>query len=177
MNWVDWVILGIAGASLLAGLMRGAVRTVFSVVGLVLGFVVASRESGAVGMVLAKGMPEPAAAAVGFVAVFLGIALAVSLAGWLLRKVLQGLALGWLDRGLGGVLGLLRAAAILGVLALATESIGPFPAAERSLTYPWALESGRWLLHLIPEETLDRLDWDGLKSRIPGGPSGDGEII
>ena len=167
MNWVDWIILGFAGISVFSGVLRGGVRTVFSIVGLIVGFVVASRESGAVGMVLARWMPETAAAAVGFVVVFLGIAFAFSLAAWLLRKMMQGLALGWLDRLLGAALGLLRAAAILGVLAVAVEGAGSFPAAAQSSTFPWALESGRTLLALIPEETLERLDWDALKDRIP----------
>ncbi len=180
MNWIDWIILGVAGASTFAGLLRGAVRTVFSIVGLVVGFVVASRESGAVGMVLARWLPDAPAAALGFVLVFLGIALAFSLAAWLLRKMMEGLSLGWLDRLLGGGLGLLRAAAILGVAAIAIEGAGSFPAVQGSVAYPWALESGRTLLHLIPHETLERLDWEELKRRIPSGLPGsseDGEII
>ena len=61
MNWVDWIILAVVAASVLAGLLKGALRTVVSIVGLVVGFVAATRESGAVGMVLARWMPEPAA--------------------------------------------------------------------------------------------------------------------
>ncbi len=163
MNWVDWIIFGITGTSVLAGLSRGAVRTVFSIVGLVVGFVIAVRESGALGMVLAEWIPERAAPAVGFVLIFLGIALAFTLTAWLLRKVMKGLSLSWLDRLLGGGLGFLRAAAILGILALAVEGSGPLPATSRSITFPYALEAGRILLNLIPEETLERLDWTSLR--------------
>jgi len=167
MNWVDWIVLAITAASVLAGLMRGAVRTVFSVVGIAVAFVAATRESGAVGMVLARWLPDPAAAAAGFLFVFLGIAFVFTLLGWLLRKLLQGLALTWLDRTAGAALGLLRAAVIVGVLALATEGLGGLEDAKRAVTWPVALGAGRWLLAFVPEETLDRLDWDRLREWIP----------
>ncbi|MBZ0269014.1 CvpA family protein [bacterium] len=169
MNWVDWILLAISAASVFAGLMRGAIRTVFSVVGIVVAFVVASRESGAVGMVLAHRLPEPAAAAAGFLAVFLGIAFVFTLLGWLLRKLLQGLALTWLDRTAGAALGLLRAAVIVGVLALATEGLGGLEDTKKAVTWPVALGAGRLLLGFVPEETLDRLDWDRLREWIPDG--------
>jgi len=167
MNWVDWIILGVTAASVFAGLMRGAVRTVFSIVGIGVGFVLASRESGAVGLVLARWMPEPAAAAAGFLFVFLGISLVFSLVAWLLRRALQGLSLSWLDRLAGAGFGLLRAAVILGVLALAVEGLGGLAATRHAVTYPTVLATGQLLLRLIPEETRERLDWDKLREWIP----------
>ena len=107
MNWVDWVIVAVVGAAVFAGLLRGAVRTVLSLAGVVVGFLIASQESGAVGIVIERWMPEPAAAVVGFLFVFVGIAVVFALVGYLLRRVLEGLQLGWADRILGAVLGLL----------------------------------------------------------------------
>lgn len=175
MNWVDGIVAGIVVIAVLAGLLRGALRTVFSVAGVVIGFLVASRESGAVGMVLARWMREELAAVVGFVFVLLGIALVFTLVGWLLRRILSGLMLGWLDRLAGGALGLLQAGVALGVLALVVEGLGSFPAARSSVTYPYALEAGRVLLQLMPEDTLERLRWDELKEklRLPRVPEGD----
>lgn len=167
MNWVDWIILGVVGIAVFAGIRRGAVRTVFALAGVVVGFLVASRESGAVGMVLERWLPEAVSAAVGFVVVFLGVTVAFSLAAWLFRKVLEGLMLGWADRLLGAGLGLLQAAVVLGVAALVVEGFGSFDAARDSRTYPFALRSGRILLGLIPPETLERLDWDKLRERLP----------
>jgi membrane protein required for colicin V production len=168
VNWLDWVILGIVGIAVLGGMVRGAVRTIFALAGVIVGFLVASRESGAVGMVLTRWMPEPAAGAVGFVFVFLGVTVIFALAAWLLRKVLEGLLLGWADRVLGAGLGFLQAAVALGVAALVIEGAGSFDAARQSTTYPLALQSGRILLDAIPEETLERLRWDELREKIPG---------
>ena len=166
MNWVDWVLLVLVGTSVLAGLLRGAVRTVFSLAGLAVGFVVASRESGAVAIVLERWMAPSVAAAVGFVLVFLGIGLAFALAGWLLRKAIEKLALSWLDRMAGAVLGFARGVVIVGVLALAVEGVGGFAAAREARLYPHALRAGWVLLRLIPEDALDRLHWDSLEARI-----------
>jgi membrane protein required for colicin V production len=169
VNWVDFVIVGATAASVIAGLARGALRTIFSVAGVVIGFVVASRESGAVGLLLGRWMREDLAQVTGFVLTFFGIALAFVLIGWLLRALVTGLLLGWVDRLAGGALGFFQAAVALGVLALVIESQGGFPAAHRSATYPYALEAGRMLLRAVPAETEARLHWDRLKSRLESG--------
>jgi membrane protein required for colicin V production len=167
VNWVDWILVGIVAASVLAGLLRGAVRTVLSLAGLAVGFFVASRESGALALVLGRWMSPAFAAALGFVLVFLGIGLAFALAAWLLRKALEALALTWLDRAAGGAVGLLRGVVIVGVLALALEGVGGLPAAYASRTYPWALRTGWALLRLVPDEARARLHWEALDGRIP----------
>lgn len=173
MNWVDVVILAAVTIAVVAGLFRGAVRTVFSAAGIVVGFLVASRESGAVGVLLERLVRPELAAVLGFVAVFFGIAVAFTLAGALFRKVLSGLMLGWLDRIAGAALGLLQAAVALGVLALVVEGFGSFPAARSSVTYPYALEAGAVLLRVIPQDTLERLRWDRLRDRLGGALGGD----
>lgn len=171
MAWVDVIILGITGASILFGLVRGAIRTVFSIVGVVVGFLIATRESGAVGEVLSNWMPERAAAVTGFLFVFLGIAIVFALVAWLLRKLLEGLSLTWIDRLAGGAFGFLRGALIVGVFALVLEAL-EVRVPDGSVSYPWALGVGQWLLEIVPADTLDRLDWDRLKELVPDSAEG-----
>jgi membrane protein required for colicin V production len=166
VNWVDFVILGAVAASVIAGLVRGALRTIFPVAGVIIGFVVASRESGAVGLLLARWMRSDLAHVTGFVATFFAIALVFVLIGHLLRSLVSGLLLGWIDRLAGGALGFFQAAVALGVLALAVEGWGGFPAAHHSTTYPYALRAGRILLNAIPDDTQARLRWDHLRERL-----------
>ncbi|MEZ5063769.1 MAG: CvpA family protein [bacterium] len=167
MVWIDLIVLAVVAVSVFAGFMRGAIRTVVSIVGVVVAFLVASRESGAVGTVLAGFLPDRIAPIAGFLVVFFGISIVFALGSWLMRKVLEGLSLSWLDRIGGGVLGLARAGVIVGVLALAAQSIG-VPEPKESITYPWALRAGRLLLQIVPPDTLRRLDWERLKDWIPG---------
>jgi membrane protein required for colicin V production len=166
VNWVDLVIVGATAATVIAGLARGALRTVFPVAGVVIGFLVASRESGAVGVLLSRWMRDDLAQVTGFVVTFFGIALVFVLIGHLLRALVSGLLLGWLDRLAGGVLGFLQAAVALGVLALVVEGQGGFPAAHEAATYPYALQAGQMLLRVVPENTQARLHWDRLRSRL-----------
>jgi membrane protein required for colicin V production len=166
MNWVDWIILAVLAASVIAGLFKGLIRTVFSLAGVIVGFVAASRESGGVAAVCENWMRPEAAQVCGFVAVFLGVVIVFALAAWLLRKILEGLSLKWLDRLLGAGIGFVRAALILGVAALVVESAGSVGAVRQSVTYPYALEAGRLLLNFVPESTLDRLDWKAVRDRV-----------
>ena len=103
--------------------------------------------------------------------------MAFTLTGWLLRKLLQGLFLGWIDRLAGAALGFVQAAVALGVLALISEGYGAFPAARASVTYPYAVDAGRVLLEIIPEDTLERLRWDELKERLLLPELGEGDTI
>jgi membrane protein required for colicin V production len=167
VNWLDWILLAIVVGSVLAGLLRGAVRTVFSLAGLIVGFLVASRESGALALILERWMATRVAAAVGFVLVFLGIGLAFALAAWLLRSALEKMSLTWLDRAAGAALGLLRGLVIVGVLVLAIEGLGGIAASRASVTYPFALRAGWALLRAVPTETRERLRWERLEQRIP----------
>lgn len=167
MNWLDLVLMAMVGASVLTGLLKGAVRTVFSLAGLAVGFFVASRESGALALVLGRWMSDRFTGPVAFILVFLGIGLVFALAGWLLRTALDKLSLTWLDRLAGGALGLLRGVAIVGVLALAIEGLGGLRATRSAATYPYALRAGWVLLQMIPDEAKRRLDWQALEQRIP----------
>lgn len=167
MNWLDWVLVAMVGASVLTGLFKGAVRTVFSLAGLAIGFFVASRESGALALVLGRWMSDKVAGAVAFILIFLGIGLAFALVGWLLRRAIEKLSLTWLDRVAGAALGLLRGVAIVGVLALAIEGLGGLRATRTATTYPYALRAGWVLLQLVPDEAKRRLNWEALQARIP----------
>ncbi len=166
MNWIDWVFLAVLLVSMIAGIHRGLIRTVFSLAGVIVGFVAASREGGGVALVCENWMRREAAQVCGFVIVFLAVVVVFALVAWLLRKILKGLALSWLDRLLGAAIGFVRAALILGVAALVLESTGPAGAVNQSLTYPYALEAGRLLLNFVPESTLERLDWKAVRDRV-----------
>ena len=167
MNWLDVVLGAVVLASVVTGFLKGAIRTVFSLAGLAVGFFIASRESGALGIVLSSWMSPRVAGAVAFVIVFLGIGLVFALAAYLLRTVIEKLSLTWLDRLAGGALGLLRGVIIIGVLALAIEGLGGLRATRTATTYPYALRSGLVLLKLVPAEAKRRLQWEALERRIP----------
>jgi membrane protein required for colicin V production len=158
MNWIDGVILGILGISVAFGIFRGALSTVFSFAGLVVGFFVATRESGALAMVLGRFLPENVAFLVSFALLLLAIALLFAVVAHFVRVVLKKLSLGWVDALFGGAVGLVRAAALLGVAALIAEGVGPPKAARESVTYPYAVVAGKLILKAVPPNELGILE-------------------
>ena len=150
MNWVDGVILGISVASIVFGAFRGALSTLLSFAGLIVGFFVATRESGALAMVLGRFLPENVASLLSFALVLLLVVSLFALVAHFLRAVLKRLSLGWADVLLGAAVGLLRAAVVLGSFALVVEGFGPPEATRVSVTYPYALVAGRLILKAVP---------------------------
>ncbi len=119
MNWLDIVLLVILIVSAIGGFANGLVKEIFSLVGLILGVVLAGRFyvnlGGVLGFLPGDNTPRIAA----FIIILLVVLLAAALLGILLTKLITAIKLGWLNR-LGGVvlgtfLGAILAASLLAV--------------------------------------------------------------
>ena len=114
MTAFDWMVVAVAGLSLLIGLWRGVVSEVLALAAWVAAFFAASKFSAQAagflgGVVKDKTLSQVA----GFVLVFIGVLLLFALARLLAKRLLEAVGLGPVDRLLGGVFGLARAAAVL----------------------------------------------------------------
>src|SRR3954469_9084872 len=119
MNGLDYALLGVIVVSVAWGLWRGLVREVVALAGWVIALLAANLLAGPLG----ERLPESMARAelrvlVAFVAVFIASLVVTTLAGLILSKILKAVGLGGLDRGLGGLFGLLRAALITAAFGL-----------------------------------------------------------
>ncbi len=103
MNVQDVVVFGVLGVCFLYGLYRGLIRGAFALLSVVLGGVGAAYLHGWVGGWLGEGM---LAKAVGFILTFFAVALLVGWIGRIVWRATRAVFLGWLDRLLGGLLGL-----------------------------------------------------------------------
>lgn len=176
MNWVDWVILALTAFSVFAGFMDGLVKTILSLTSLFLAFIAASRFALPFGTFLEKWVTPRVAHPAGFVIVFLLVLVLVALVTMLLRKTLEKLSLSWIDRLLGGVIGFLRAAAVLGLFALLADGFGSFSATRASKTYPYAVRCGETLLQFVPSGMKSKLQWNRSdRGAKPGTKKGDGK--
>lgn len=165
MNGLDVILLIIVGVSVGAGMMKGLVREVLSLVGVLLGILLALILSPGIAPHLYRWIPyEGAAYAAAFVLVFTGTMIATGLVGVLVTKVLDFAQLGFANRLLGGVFGLIRGALIGLVLVLGLtlfmEPASPFLGESRIV--PHLAWGARGLAPLLPEGPrqllLDRLD-------------------
>ncbi len=118
MTWLDYAVLGVTALSIAWGLWRGLAREVVSLAGWVIAFLAANLFAAPLAEALPQSIPQPELRViVAFVAIFVVALTLTTLAAVLLSKALKAAGLAGLDRTLGGLFGLARAALI--VLAFA----------------------------------------------------------
>ena len=163
MNTVDITVLALMGAGTILGLVWGIVRQVLSIAGLVVGIVLAGQFYEPLARFLSHpGTTDaPLIASINWarVVAFLGIVivvLAVSFAAsYALGFALDVMRLGWLDRALGGVVGLLATLPLVMVLliVLAVFPIGTLTdEARQSQVAQWLSGFTPAVLALLPQE-------------------------
>ena len=171
MNWLDIVIIVTMGIAALMGYRTGVIKGFLSIIGIIVGVVLAGQFGDTVGDKMTF-IDNPDGAtiagyAVVFGAVFIGGLIAVSV----LRKLLDFILLGWVDNLGGAALGV-GASAIVWTGAIAAA--GSFPvgflndAVEGSSIAPDLADKVPFVLDLLPEEYSDVLSFvEGTDLPIP----------
>jgi membrane protein required for colicin V production len=119
MTGFDYVVLGIVGVSVLLSIMRGFVREVLALVSWVVAFIVAKLYAVELVPLLPEAIPnESLKMLAAFLILFLTTLLLCSLLAIALSQIFKKVGLGWIDRGLGAVFGVLRGVLIIGTLVL-----------------------------------------------------------
>ena len=116
MNWLDIIILVTLLLAVVAGLSTGAIRGLINLVGLVVGVVLAGRFYSNVAGWLAFIHNANFANVVGFGLILVFVIVIAEVVGMLLHNFVSGLMLGWLNRLIGGLLGLLVGAITWGAI-------------------------------------------------------------
>ena len=119
MNLIDWTILLVVSISVVFGMMKGLLRSVLSLVGIIAGILLAGWYCGPLAVRLAPWVHPPALAQVlAFAAILIGVLILAALLGHTLRKFAAASGLGFLDRLGGGLFGFARAVLLLAALLL-----------------------------------------------------------
>jgi len=171
MNGYDIFILAIIAVSIAMGLVRGFVREIFGLVGVVAGMVVALIIGPHLSEDFRRVIPSDGAAfAAAFLVLFFATLIVMSVLGTLLSRALEMAKLGLPNRMLGGVFGLLRGVMIavvmtLGLTLFLTEDSTVL---TRSRLVPHIAFGTRLMAPLLPSHVekilIDRTD------HLPGGP-------
>ena len=126
MNWVDIVIIIYLCLSVISGFMQGLIRTVLSIIGLIVGITLAAHFYKQLGDVLTFISNKNVADVVAFVFILLVVMGIAALIAWFLRSLIKAIMLGWVDKIGGAVLGLILGAlsisAILAIIAKVSNS-------------------------------------------------------
>ncbi|MBI5911008.1 MAG: CvpA family protein [Betaproteobacteria bacterium] len=118
MTWFDYAVIAIVGLSVLLALIRGVVREIAALAGWAAALIL----SGLFAQELAQWLPivlSPVLKAViAYLAIFLGVLLLSGLAGVLLAKLFRAAGLGFTDRAVGALFGLVRGVLIVFVAVM-----------------------------------------------------------
>lgn len=160
MNVLDIAIVIILGVSIAYGLIKGLVKEVFSLAGVLIGLFLAFLLAPQVGAVLERWIHvESAAYAVAMIVVFVLALIGVAIVSHLVTKFLEFAHLGWANRLLGGGFGVIRGGVIglvlVLVLALFVDEHSPLLA--DSTLAPLLALGARIMAPLLPEGPRDLL--------------------
>lgn len=119
MTFFDYAVLGIIGLSILLSILRGFLRETLSLAGWVAAFFVAKLYTLQLAPLLPQAIPgESLRLLAAFLILFLITLLIGSLLAIALAEVFKKIGLGWLDRWLGAVFGLVRGVLVVGIIVL-----------------------------------------------------------
>ena len=153
MNWLDIVIIVVAVLLGLVGLRQGIIRTVFGIAGLIGGIVLAGRYYGGLAAVLSPGGATWASVAA-YAIILIATLIVAGVIGWLVAKLVHFVALGWLDRLIGFILGVfvggLLCAAVLAIISKYYP--GSVATISQSVIAKFLMSQFPLLLALLPKE-------------------------
>lgn len=115
MTAFDFAVIVVFLISLLFGLWRGLVYEVLSLLGWPLAFVLSRMFAGDVAPMM-PGAQEATRMALAYAAVFIVALIVWAVLVWLVSKLVKAVGLGWLDRILGGLFGIVRGGLVVLVL-------------------------------------------------------------
>jgi membrane protein required for colicin V production len=126
MTVVDWIIVAILAGSILAGIVQGFLRSIFSLGGLILGLVVAAWNYDRIARYIKPVLhSDKVANAIGFLLIALLVAAVAALIGVFLSKAFQKLGLGCLDSLAGAIFGFFQGVLLVTVCILVTVAFFP----------------------------------------------------
>ena len=128
MNPIDIGILSVSAIFFVRGLFRGFVYELVTVVGLILGYIISITYLSLLSAFILTyfpSLPTSVVSIVSFFVLFVGTNLILRLIANILTKTLKIAMLGWLNRLLGGILGLLKCIIILSIIVFVLDMI-PF---------------------------------------------------
>jgi membrane protein required for colicin V production len=127
MNWIDALIAIIVLSFTFLGLRNGLIREAFSLAGIVLGILVATRYGDTLVSLFGPRASELPSAIV-FAVIIVAVAALFIWLGHLLHRVAKALFLGWADRIFGSVFGFAKGLLLASLLLIILSLFSFFPA-------------------------------------------------
>lgn len=155
MQTLDWVFVGVLGASMLVGAWRGLVYEVLSVLSWMVAFVLAQWWAPDVAQRLSMaGSSEMVRYGAAFVLVFVATIFAGGLVAFLVKKLLAAVGLSPADRALGALFGAVRAVVVLMAFTVLVgmTPLRTMPWWQDALVTQWAAMALHGMKPLLPQD-------------------------
>jgi len=169
VNWLDLVLGLILIVSIAAGFSRGFTRTILGLGAFIFGLLLACWLYGSVGSIYSDYVSHRTIANfLGFVSVYAVVGIAAALVGWALVKFYKTVGLSWLDRLLGGGIGLVRGFIVGSVLIMVLMAFTRNPPPDsvvNSRLAPYMVDGARMLSWIAPRELRDAVSQSYTKVR------------
>ncbi len=176
MKAADWIILAVILASTIQAVRSGFLREAFGIAGLVLGYLLAAWQYRHLAEWLGTYLKSQALSEVaGFLAIFLAVTILAGLAGRIARWAVKESGLSFLDRILGGAVGLVRGSLIVSVVLVSMTAFAPASQwLQNSRLAPYFLVVGRAAIWVAPAEMRSRFyqGLDLLHHTVPPAQTG-----
>lgn len=122
MHTFDIIIIFVISIFIIFGIKRGFIEEVFHLIAVVGGFIGAYLTYPTIfdfiGFIK---ISDQAKTIISFILAYIIIAISIMLVGWILKKIIHFVLLGWLDRILGGFMGFTKAAIIIWIFTLSVS--------------------------------------------------------
>ena len=163
MTWLDYAVIGVLLVSMVLSAFRGVVREIFSLGGLIIALLAANLFAGPLSTHLPQAIPsESLRTLAAFLAIFIFALICSALAGMLMSKLVNAVGLGPLDKVLGALFGIARAAilVLVAVLLAGLTSAPRQPWWKESATGPYLKDVALALKPWLPDSLAQRLRYD-----------------
>jgi membrane protein required for colicin V production len=179
MNALDWLIAVTLAVSTVTAFMRGLIRSLVSLAGVLLGVLAAAwyahRAADYVGRWIA---PPSLALILSFVLVLAAVYAVAVLVGKLLRGACSAVGLGFLDRLAGAAFGFARGVLLLAALMLPVAQFLPyFAPAQGSLFLPYLLPAAHGISFVLPRDFGKHLSGRDWLNHWNGARAATGEVV
>jgi membrane protein required for colicin V production len=118
MTWFDYAVFGVIGLSVLLAVLRGAVREIAALAGWVAALILSGLFAQQMTQWLPTALSPMLRVVIAYLLIFLGVLLLSGLAGVLLAKLFRAAGLGFTDRAVGALFGLVRGVLIVFVAVM-----------------------------------------------------------
>jgi membrane protein required for colicin V production len=158
MSVADWIILVFLAFSVIGAAVEGFFHEAFGLAGLIVGYLLAAWQYQRVANWFAPHLKSLWLGEVaGFLIIFFGVLIVAAFAGRVTRWVMKEAGLSFVDRLLGGVLGLLKGSLIVAIVLVAMTAFAPTARwLAGSQLAPYFLVAGRAAIWVAPSELRHR---------------------